>query len=145
MTALYKRAKMKMKSISVKSKLYAFSVFITFCFIIFGFSGVNLTGKVADTSLTIFEESTIPVTKLQNIRSHVWNVYYRLIVHASTFEDTTMQQMATEITELSKHIESELTEFSQINADYRKTSEDILALWQPFLTDIGMHACIRNE
>ncbi|WP_281557272.1 methyl-accepting chemotaxis protein [Thalassomonas sp. RHCl1] len=129
-----------MKSISVKNKLYVFSFVVTLFFVIIGYSGINLTGQVAQSTSVIFKESTIPLAKLQNIRSMIWNVYYRLIVHASTFEDETMTQMQAEITDLSAQIEKGLLGVGKIDAASKKASQKILGLWQPFITDIGLQA-----
>lgn len=129
-----------MKSISVKNKLYIFSFFITLFFVIIGYSGVNLTAKVADSTTVIFKESTIPLAKLQTVRSMIWNVYYRLIVHASTFEDETMTLMQTEITDLSNQIETGLTAIGKIDQNSSKASKKVIALWQPFINEIGVQA-----
>ena len=127
-------------NISIKQKLYAFALLVTLCFIIIGFSGMYLTGQVANISNTIYQENTIPLSKLQNVRSMLWNVYYRLIVHASSFEDDIMLPAETELTDISKKVIEQLKAYSAEDKSTQETGPKVIALWQGFMTGAGQNA-----
>jgi len=128
-----------MTNISIKQKLFAFAFLIMLCFITIGFSGVYLTGQVADISTVIYKDNTIPLSKLQNVRSMFWNVYYRLIVHASSFEDETMATVETEITEISNQVKEELQVYSDFDSGNENATK-IISLWDSFITDSAQQA-----
>ena len=131
---------LNMMNISIKQKLYAFALLVTLCFVIIGFSGMYLTGQVANISNTIYQENTIPLSKLQNVRSMLWNVYYRLIVHASSFEDDIMLPAETELTDISKKVIEQLKAYSAEDKSTQETGPKVIALWQGFMTGAGQNA-----
>ncbi|MEH6348216.1 MAG: methyl-accepting chemotaxis protein [Bermanella sp.] len=129
-----------MKNISIKQKLYAFALLVTFCFVVIGSTGVYMTSQVAKISNTIYQDNTIPLSKLQNVRSMFWNVYYRLIVHASSFEDDIMLPAEKEITEISKAVLKELKDYSLTDESGLDTGQKVIKLWNTFINDTGLEA-----
>jgi methyl-accepting chemotaxis protein len=134
-----------MKTLLIKQKLYLFSFFIIVCFVGIGVAGSKLSGQVADSSVVIFKDSAVPLAKLQSVRVEVWRVYYRLIVHASSFDDQTMKTMDSEINELATQIEKQLQQFGQLQGISGQRAQPLLDLWQPFMTDVSREALQMSQ
>ena len=129
-----------MNNVSIRHKLYAFALLVTLCFITLGFTGVILTGQVANISNTIYQDNTIPLSKLQNVRSMFWNVYYRLIVHASSFEDDVMLPAEREVADISKKVLNQLKDYGTQDTSGHKTGQKISGLWQAFMNTTATEA-----
>ncbi len=84
---------------TIRSKLLFNALLTTLCLIGVGGAGFFFTNRVADISLSLFEEDALSIIRMNEIEKDAWEILSRLVVHCSVSEPDVMTQLEAEISE----------------------------------------------